>query len=101
MKIPKGKFWCVGNCCWPGRSCGHVGPFYSIQVMASRLPKRLTWHWVTFSVKFLDLYGRKPTWPLHAGQVGPSGQVSPFIFNVDTTKLTWHEGLTWPVTVAK
>ena len=42
-----------------------------------------------------------PRWPLNAGQVGPNGQVSPPIFNVDTVKLTWQEGLTWPVTVAK
>ena len=82
-------------------SCGHVSPFYSIQVMASRLPKRLTWHWVTFSVKFLDLLGTRLTWPLNAGQVGPSGQVGPLIFNEGTVKLTWQEGPTWPVTVAK
>ncbi len=43
------------KCWWPGRSCGHLSHFYSIQAMASRLPKELTWHWGTFSVKFLPL----------------------------------------------
>ncbi len=41
------QFWAwlprsIKSCWWPGRSCSHVSRFYTIQVMASRLPNGLT-----------------------------------------------------------
>ena len=68
--------------------------------MASPLPKQLTWHWSTFSVKFLG-----PTW--HETYLatkywqGGSLVAKSNYFNVDAVKLTWQRGLTWLVTVAK